>query len=140
MQPKRRTKSKAHRAIKNTPIADFTQCNKECTYYYNVAQCNTWEKHIWTEFFWKKELQRRANDRLQVQQPFGFYFDEGNIELDLLIRDLQCIISGDTITPESYVDEDDIADIDKNVELEQQHKAKTRDETEVKKTKRRKKD
>ena len=44
------------------------------------------------------------------------------------------------INQETEINEGDIADIDKNVELEQQHKAKTRDETEVKKTKRRKKD
>ena len=44
------------------------------------------------------------------------------------------------INQETEINEGDIADIDKNVESEQQHKAKTRDETEVKKTKRRKKD
>ena len=116
IQPKRRINNKANRAIKSTPIFDFTECNKECTYYYNVAQCNTWEKHIWTQFFWKKELQRRGIvytvgigiKALQVHQPFGFYFDEDNIELDLLIHDLQYIISGDINTLEPYVDEGDI--------------------------------
>ena len=45
------------------------------------------------------------------------------------------------INQEPETNEGDIADVDieKNVESEQQHKAKTRDETEVKKTKRRRK-
>ena len=51
MQPNRQTKSKADRTIKSTPIVDFTECNKECTYYYNVAKYNSWGKHIWTQFF-----------------------------------------------------------------------------------------
>ena len=106
MQPNRQTKSKANRTIKSTPIVDFTECNKECTYYYNVAKYNAWEKHIWTQLFWKKELQR--NDRLQVHQPFGFYFDEDIIDLDLLIHDLQYILCGDIITLEPGVDEGEI--------------------------------
>ena len=113
MQPNRQTKSKVNRTIKNTPIVDFTECNKECTYYYNVAKYNSWGKHIWTQFFWKKYLQRKANDRLQ-QQPFGFYFDEDIIDLDLLIHDLQYILRGDIITGPTlepfgfYFDEDNI--------------------------------
>ena len=43
------------------------------------------------------------------------------------------------INQEPETNEGDIVDTDKNVESEQQHKAKTRDETEIKKTKRRKK-
>ena len=43
MQPNRQTKSKVNRTIKSTPIVDFTECNKECTYYYNVAKYNRGE-------------------------------------------------------------------------------------------------
>ena len=78
MQPNRQTKSKVNRTIKSTPIVDFTECNKECTYYYNVAKYNAWEKHIWTQLFWKKELQRRNhqpaakyNARVPLWLPVG---------------------------------------------------------------------